>query len=197
MKLYRCHSVVQPSPSFRQLEIPVFPECFRGFSEKNFSRCFFFTRPQSWTFSLNEFCNDRKRWKSEGARSDGGWGRTRQPIPTIFDKLSNTHEAANCLDETRRPSDSLFLIVFVQLLRLLQNNTSLNLSSQNSEQYFSDVIVLVKAHNTGSLSNPAEHGPSFYDGRLLGWLKLVHSTFAQSVQLQHFPENCLRPQFTY
>jgi len=67
--------------------------------------------------------------------------------PIIFVELSKTHEAAHCPNETRCPSDSLFLDVFVQLLssiRLSENNTSLNLSSR----------CLVKAHNTGSLSNP-------------------------------------------
>jgi len=70
--------------------------------------------------------------------------------PTTFVELSKTHEAAHCPDETRRPSDSLFLDVFVQLLssiRLIGNNTSLNLSSR----------CLIKAHNTGSLSNPIRH----------------------------------------
>jgi len=32
--------------------------------------------------------------------------------PTTFVELSKTHEAANCPDETRRPSDLLFLDVF-------------------------------------------------------------------------------------
>ena len=50
--------------------------------------------------------------------------------PTTFVELSKTHEAAHCLDETRRPSDSLFLDVFIQLL-----------SSSNWEQYFSKFIV--------------------------------------------------------
>ena len=70
--------------------------------------------------------------------------------PTTFVELSKTHEAAHCPDETRRPSDSLFLDVFVQLLssiRLIGNNTSLNLSFR----------CLVKAHNTGFLSNPTRH----------------------------------------
>jgi len=70
--------------------------------------------------------------------------------PTTFVDLSKTHEAAHCPDETRRPSDSLFLDVFVQLLSLIclvGNNTSLNLSSR----------CLVKAHNIGSLSNPTRH----------------------------------------
>ena len=69
--------------------------------------------------------------------------------PTTFVELSKT-QAAHCPDETRRPSDSLFLDVFVQLLssiRLIGNNTSLNLSS----------CCLVKAHNTGSLFNPTRH----------------------------------------
>jgi len=73
--------------------------------------------------------------------------RTFQPAPTTFIELSKTHEATHCPDETRRLSDSLFLDVFVQLLssiRPIGNNTSLNLSSR----------CLVKAHNTGSLSNP-------------------------------------------
>jgi len=68
--------------------------------------------------------------------------------PTTFvDELSKTHEAAHCPDETRRPSDSLD--IFVQLLSsipLIGNNISLNLSSR-----------LIKAHNTGSLSNPTKH----------------------------------------
>ena len=70
--------------------------------------------------------------------------------PTTFVESSKTHETAHCPDETRRPSDSLFLDVFVQLLsliRLIGNNTSLNLSSR----------CLVKAHNTESLSNPTRH----------------------------------------
>ena len=50
--------------------------------------------------------------------------------PTTFVELSKTHEAAHCPDETRRPSDSLFLDVFIQLL-----------SSSNWEQYFSKFIV--------------------------------------------------------
>ena len=64
--------------------------------------------------------------------------------PITFVELSKTHEAAHCPDETRCSSDSLFLNVFVQLLfncssiRLIGNNTSLNLSSR----------CLVKAHNT-------------------------------------------------
>jgi len=69
---------------------------------------------------------------------------------TTFVELSKTHEAAHCPDETRRPSDSLFLDVFVQLLssiRLIGNNTSLNLSSR----------CLIKAHNTGFLSKPIRH----------------------------------------
>jgi len=70
--------------------------------------------------------------------------------PITFVELSKTHEAAHCPDEIRRPSDSLFLDVFVQLLssiRLIGNNTSLNLSSH----------CLVKAYNTESLSNPTRH----------------------------------------
>jgi len=70
--------------------------------------------------------------------------------PTTFVELSKTYEGAHCPDETRCPSDSLFLDVFVQLLssiRLIENNTSLNLSSR----------CLIKAHNTGSLSNPSKH----------------------------------------
>ena len=39
--------------------------------------------------------------------------------PTTFVELSKT-QAAHCPDETRRPSDSLFLDVFVQLLFNLQ-----------------------------------------------------------------------------
>ena len=69
---------------------------------------------------------------------------------TTFVELSKTHEVAHCPDETRRPSDSLFLNVFVQLLssiRLIGNNTSLNLSSR----------CLIKVHNTGSLSNLTRH----------------------------------------
>ena len=51
--------------------------------------------------------------------------------PSSFVELSKTHEAAHCSDETRRPFDSLFLDVFVQLLSsiLIGNNTSLNLFS--------------------------------------------------------------------
>jgi len=70
--------------------------------------------------------------------------------PTTFAELSKTHEAVHYPDETRRPSDSLFLNIFVQLLssiRLIGNNTSLNLSSR----------CLIKAHNTGFLSNPTRH----------------------------------------
>jgi len=73
--------------------------------------------------------------------------------PITFVELSKTHETAHCPDETRCSSDSLFLNVFVQLLfncsliRPIGNNTSLNLSSR----------CLVKAHNTGSLSNPTRH----------------------------------------
>jgi len=39
--------------------------------------------------------------------------------PTTFVELSKTHEAAHCLDEIRRSSDSLFLDVFVQLLQFV------------------------------------------------------------------------------
>jgi len=70
--------------------------------------------------------------------------------PTTFVELSKTHEVTHCPDEIRRPSDSLFLVVFVQLLssiRLIGNNTSLNLSSR----------CLVKAHNTEFLFNPIRH----------------------------------------
>ena len=80
----------------------------------------------------------------------GGWDRPSQSSSNNFCRvLSKTYEAAHCLDETRRPFDLLFLNVFVQLLssiRLIGNNTSLNLSSR----------CLVKAHNTGSLSNPTD-----------------------------------------
>jgi len=57
--------------------------------------------------------------------------------PTTFVELSKTHEAAHCPNETRRPSDSLFLNVFVQLLssiRLIGNNTG--------ERYFEFIISL-------------------------------------------------------
>ena len=66
--------------------------------------------------------------------------------PTTFVELSKTHEAAHCPDETRRPSDSLFLDVFCLIAVF---------NSSNWEQYFSEFIVscLVKAYNTGSLSN--------------------------------------------
>ena len=67
--------------------------------------------------------------------------------PTTFVELSKTHEVAHCRGETPRPSDSLLLDVFVQLLFLIclvGNNISLNLSSR----------CLVKAHNTGNISNP-------------------------------------------
>ena len=91
-------------------------------------------------FPLREFYNDRNRWKSEGARSDeyGEWVEYPNRAPTTFVELSKI-QAAHCPNETRRPSDSLFLDVFVQLLfsiRLIGNNTSLNLSSR----------CLVKAH---------------------------------------------------
>jgi len=69
--------------------------------------------------------------------------------PTTFVELSKTHEAMHCPDETRRPSDSLFLDVFVQLLsliRLIENNTSLNLSSR----------FLVKAHNKDPFPIPPD-----------------------------------------
>jgi len=97
---------------------------------------------------------------------------------STFVELSKTHEAAHCPDETRRPSDSLFLDVFVQLLsliRLIGNNTFLNLSSR----------CLIKSHNTGSLSNLTRHRawPSLDEDRLLGWLKVVHSTFPRSFSL--------------
>jgi len=101
--------------------------------------------------------------------------------PTIFVELSKTHEAAHCLDETRRPFDSLFLDVFVQLLssiRLIGNSISLNLSSH----------CLIKTHNTGSLSNPTRHRawPSLNEDRLLGWLKVVHSIFLKIFFTQHY-----------
>jgi len=102
--------------------------------------------------------------------------------PTTFVELSKTHEAAHCPDEIRCPSDSLFLDVFVcQLLssiRLIGNNTSLNLSSR----------CLIKAHNTGSLSNPTRHRawPSLDEDRLLGWLKMIHSAFPKIFFAQHY-----------
>ena len=100
--------------------------------------------------------------------------------PTTFVELSKTYEAAHCPDETWRPSDSLFLDVFVQLLssiRLIGNNASLNLSSR-----------LVKAHNIGSLSNLVRHRAwsSLDEDWLLRWLKMVHSAFPKIFFAQHY-----------
>ena len=80
--------------------------------------------------------------------------------PTTFVELSKTHEVAHCRGETRRPSDSLHLDVFVQLLFLIclvGNNISLNLSS----------CCLIKTHNAGYLSNSNRHraGPSLDEDR--------------------------------
>ena len=61
--------------------------------------------------------------------------------PTTSVELSKTHEVAHCRGETPRPSDSLLLDIFVQLLFLIclvGDNISLNLSSR----------CLLKAHNT-------------------------------------------------
>jgi len=91
--------------------------------------------------------------------------------PITFIELLKTHEAAHCPDKTRRPSDSLFLDVFVQLLfsiRLIGNNTSLNLSSR----------CLIKTHNRDPFPIPPdiEHD-LLWMKRLLGWLKVIHSAF--------------------
>ena len=76
-----------------------------------------------------------------------------QNIPTELQQLLSSyqrHMRPRIVLMKHDPSDSLFLDVFIQLLssiRLIGNNTSLNLSSR----------CLVKAHNTGSLSNPTRH----------------------------------------
>jgi len=119
------------SSSSDNLKIPSFQN-LSSFSAKNFSKWFFTSTKELKLFPLREFCNDRNRWKSEGARSGeyDGWGRTSQPSSNNFCRvLSKTHYP----DETQRSSNSLFLDVFVQLLfsiRLIGNNTSLNLSSR-------------------------------------------------------------------
>ena len=66
-----------------------------------------------------------------------------------------------------------FLNVFVQLLssvRLIKNNTSLNLSSR----------CLVKSHNIGSLSNPTR-APSLNEDRLFGVAKGGSFRFPQDL----------------
>ena len=141
------------------LKIPSFQN-LSGFLAKNFSKWFFISTKELKLFPLREF------------------------YTTTFVELSKIHEAAHCPNETRRPSDSLFLDVFVQLLssiRLIGNNISLNLSSH----------CLVKAHNTGSLFNPTRHRawPSLDEDRLLGWLKMIHSAFPKIFFTQHYCEN--------
>jgi len=102
-------------------------------------------------FPLRKFCNEigvNQRARGLVNMVDGVEHPNRDP--TTFVELSKIYEAAHCPDEIRRPSDSLFLDIFVQLLssiHLIGNNTSLNLSSR----------CLVKVHNTGSLSNPTRH----------------------------------------
>ena len=101
--------------------------------------------------------------------------------PTTFVELSKTHEVAHCRGETRRPSDSLHLDVFVQLLFLIclvGNNISLNLSS----------CCLIKTHNTGYLFNPNRHraGPSLDEDRLLGCPKVGHFAFHKIFFFQHY-----------
>ena len=101
--------------------------------------------------------------------------------PTTFVELSKTHEVAHCRGETRRPSDSIHLDVFVQLLffvYLVGNNISLNLSS----------CCLIKTHNAGYLSNSNRHraGPSFDEDQPLGCPKVGHFAFHKIFFFQHF-----------
>ena len=106
-------------------------------------------------------------------------------IPTKLQQLlltcQKTHEVAHCRGETRRPSDSLHLDVFIQLLFLIclvGNNISLNLSS----------CCLIKTHSTGYLSNPNRHRAvtSLDEDRLLGCQKVGHFAFHKIFFFQHY-----------
>ena len=65
-------------------------------------------------------------------------------------------------------------------------------NSSNWEQYFFLFFLssrcLLKAHNTGSFSNPTRHRawPSLNEDRLLGWLKVVHSVFPKIFFSQYY-----------
>lgn len=74
--------------------------------------------------------------------------------------------------------DSQFLkgiVPLLYLIHLIWNNTSLNLSHRR----------LVKAHNTGYLSNlPRHKAYSFLnENRLLEWLKMIYSDFSKVFSL--------------
>ena len=116
------------SPPFRQLKNSF--QNLSGFSAKNFSKWFFTSTKELKLFPLREFCNDRDKWKSEGARSVeyGGWSRTSQSSSNNFCRVIKD-TWAHCLETRRRFAISgRFCSIAV-----------FNLS--NWEQYFSEFIV--------------------------------------------------------
>jgi len=143
------------------LKIPSFQN-LSGFSA--FSKWFFTSTKELKLFPLREFCNDRNRWKSEGARSDeyGGWGRTSQPSSNNFCRVIKDTWGRELSWWNTTPFRFAISGRFFQLLsiRLIGNNTCLNLSSR----------YLIKAHNTWSLSNLIRHRAwsSLDEDRLLG-----------------------------
>lgn len=102
-----------------------------------------------------------------------------QGIPTELQLLLLSYERR--MKATRRPSDSLILDVFVQLLsliRLIGNNTSLNLLSR----------FLLKSYNTESLSNRIRHRAWMKTGFffVFGGMNVFHSAFPKIVCARHY-----------
>jgi len=163
------------------LKIPSFQN-LSSFSAKNFSKWFFISIKDLKRFPLREFCNDRNRWKSEGARFGeyDGWSRTSQPNSNNFCRvIKDTWGRALSWWNTTPFRFAIFgRFCSIASIRLIRNNTSLNLSSR----------CLVKAHNTESLSNFTRHRawPSLDEDRFLGWLKMVHSAFPKIFFAQHY-----------
>jgi len=62
---------------------------------------------ESNVLPFKEFCKERKRWKSDGERSElyGGYGNTPHHVATIFAEGPNLCMVSHCRGETPHPYD--------------------------------------------------------------------------------------------